>query len=72
MDKINLMLYIAFVIDPRYKMNILLWWLKRCNRPQWADKIETIMRELLNRLIEQYSMFQGIAVSQFDATLREV
>jgi hypothetical protein len=25
MDKMNLMLYIAFVLDPRYKMKILVW-----------------------------------------------
>jgi hypothetical protein len=70
MDKINLMLYIAFVVDPRYKMKILVWWLKRCNGPQWADKIEKMVRELLNRLIEQYSRFQEIAVSQFNVTSR--
>ncbi len=70
MDKMNLMLYIAFVLDPRYKMKILVWWLKRCNGPIWADKIEKRVRELLDRLIEQYSKFQGIAVSQFNATSR--
>jgi hypothetical protein len=53
MDKINLMLYIAFIVDPCYKMKILVWWLKRCNGPQWANKIETKVRDLLNRLIEQ-------------------
>jgi hypothetical protein len=70
MDKMNLMLYIAFVLDPRYKMKILVWWLKRCNGPIWADKIEKRVRELLDRLIEQYSKFQRIAVSQFNATSR--
>lgn len=64
------MLYIAFIVDPCYKMKILVWWLKRCNGPQWANKIETKVRDLLNHLIEQYSMFQGIAVSRSDATLR--
>jgi hypothetical protein len=29
-----------------------------------------MVRELLDRLIEQYSKFQGIAVSQFNATSR--
>jgi hypothetical protein len=70
MEKLNLMLYIAFVVDPRYKMKILVWWLKRCNGPIWADKIEKRVRDLLDRLIEQYSKFQGIAVSQFNATSR--
>jgi hypothetical protein len=66
----NLMLYIAFVVDPCYKMKILVWWLKRCNGPLWADKIEKRVIELLDRLIEQYSKFQGIVVSQFNATSR--
>jgi hypothetical protein len=70
MDKMNLMLYVAFVVDPRYKMKILMWWLKMCNGPIWADKIEKRVRELLDRLIEQYSKFQGVAVSQFNATSR--
>jgi hypothetical protein len=70
MDKMNLMLYIAFVLDPRYKMKILVWWLKRCNGPTWADNIEKRVRELLDRLIEQYGKFEGIAVSQFNATSR--
>jgi hypothetical protein len=70
MEKLNLMLYIAFVVDPRYKMKILVWWLKRCNGPIWTDKIEKRVRDLLDRLIEQYSKFQGIAVSQFNATSR--
>jgi len=26
MDKMNLMLYVAFVVDPRYKMKVLVWW----------------------------------------------
>jgi hypothetical protein len=70
MDKMNLMLYIAFVFNMRYKMKILVWWLKRCNGPIWVDKIEKRVRELLDRLIEQYSKFQEIAVSQFNATSR--
>jgi hypothetical protein len=72
MNKINLMLYIAFVVDSCYKMKILVWWLKRCNEPQWANKIETKVKNLINHLIDQYSRFQGIAMSQFDATLRSV
>jgi hypothetical protein len=33
MDKMNLMLYTTFVVDSRYKMKILVWWLKRYNGP---------------------------------------
>ena len=33
MDKINLMLYVTFIFDPRYKMKCLMFLLKRSNEP---------------------------------------
>jgi hypothetical protein len=68
-DRINLMLYVAFVVDPRYKMKGLVFWLKRCNGSEWADQIEAKVRHLLNRLIEQYSKFYGSVVSRFDVAI---
>jgi hypothetical protein len=66
MDKINLMLYVAFVFDPRYKMKGLMFWLKRSNEQEWADQIETKVRDILKRLIEQYSKFHKGVVSRFN------
>jgi hypothetical protein len=34
MDKINLVLYVAFIFDPCYKMKDLMFWLKRSNEPE--------------------------------------
>jgi predicted membrane chloride channel (bestrophin family) len=31
MKKINLLLYVAFVLNPRSKMKALVFWLRRCN-----------------------------------------
>jgi hypothetical protein len=36
MDIINLMLYVAFILDPRSKMKLLVFWLRKCNGPVWA------------------------------------
>jgi hypothetical protein len=64
MDMINLMLYVGFVLDPRNKMKALVFWLKKCNGPMWADQIEAKVRDLLNRLIEQYNKFHGRGVGE--------
>jgi hypothetical protein len=63
LDKINLMLYIAFIVDPRYKLKVLVFWLKQCHGPTWAEAIEENVKDLLNRLIEQYRKFSGIEKS---------
>jgi hypothetical protein len=65
-DRINLMLYVAFVLDPRFKMKALVFWLKRCNGKEWSDNIEAKVRHLMNRLIEQYNMFHGDTSRVFD------
>lgn len=69
-DKFNLILYVAFVVDPRYKMKALVFWLKECNGIDQASKIEASVRDLLKRLIEQYTKFHGGAVSYSDGATR--
>jgi hypothetical protein len=64
MDMINLMLYVGFVLDPRNKIKALVFWLRKCNGPMWADQIEAKVRDLLNRLIEQYNKFHGWGVGE--------
>jgi len=66
LDKMNLMSYVAFVVDPRYKMKALIFWLKDCKGPEWANQIEVRVVNLLKRLIEQYAKFNGVAVSYVD------
>jgi hypothetical protein len=39
LDKINLMLYIAFIVDPRYKLKVLVFWLKRCHGPTLGKQL---------------------------------
>jgi hypothetical protein len=54
---INLLLYVGFVLDPRNKINALVFWLGKCNGLVWTDQIEAKVRDLLNRLIGQYNKF---------------
>ncbi|XP_059453457.1 zinc finger BED domain-containing protein RICESLEEPER 1-like [Corylus avellana] len=58
-EMINLLLYVAFVLDPRYKMKGLVFWLKRCNDADWAKFIYDSVDALLNRLWDQYNLFHG-------------
>jgi hypothetical protein len=66
LDRMNWMSYVAFVVDPRYKMKALIFWLKDCKGPKWANQIEVRVVNLLKRLIEQYAKFNGDAVSYVD------
>jgi hypothetical protein len=54
---INLMLYIAFFLNLRSKMEALVFWLRKCNEPVWADQIEANVRDLMNCLIGKYNKF---------------
>jgi hypothetical protein len=58
-ERINLLLYVAFVLDPRSKLKGLVFWLKRCNDVDWAKYIEESVDSLLNRLWDQYNLFHG-------------
>jgi hypothetical protein len=59
MDKINLLLYVAHVIDPRTKLKALQYYLVKCSGPEWAKQIETNVKDLLNHLWERYSKLCG-------------
>ncbi|KAG7951665.1 hypothetical protein I3843_12G018900 [Carya illinoinensis] len=57
-NKFNLMIYVAFVLDPRYKMMAMNFWLQKCRGCELANKIEDRVKLLLGRLIEQYNTFR--------------
>ena len=59
MEKINLLLYVAFVLDPRSKMKALVFWLRRCNDVNCAKNIKESVECLLHRLREQYNLSHG-------------
>ena len=51
-DRMNMIVYVAFVLDPRYKITVLSYWLKRCKGDECGNRIEVNVRLLMNRLIE--------------------
>jgi hypothetical protein len=67
MERINLLLYIARVLDPRTKLKALKYYLVKCSGPDWAKQIETNVKDLLNRLWEQYDKLYGRRLSNLDA-----
>jgi hypothetical protein len=50
MDKINLLLYVAHVLDLCTKFKALQYSLVKCSGPEWAKEIETNVKNFLNRL----------------------
>jgi hypothetical protein len=67
MDKINLLLYVAHVLEPRTKLKAFQYYLVKCSGPEWVKQIETNVKDLLNCLWEQYNKLCGGPVSRSDA-----
>ena len=49
-DNINLMLFIAIVLDPRYKLNFVKYWIKEWYGKNKGDAISSKVWDALNRL----------------------
>jgi hypothetical protein len=66
MNTINLLLYVAHVLDLRTKLKALQYYLKKCSGPEWAKQIKINVKDLLNRLWEQYNKLCGGPLSYSD------
>jgi hypothetical protein len=70
-ERVNLLLYVAFVLNPRSKLKGLVFWLRRCNDADWVKYIEDSVDSLLNRLWNQYNLFHGNdGSSKFDEGIK--
>nr|POE71034.1 zinc finger bed domain-containing protein ricesleeper 1 [Quercus suber] len=58
-DRINLMLFVAVVVDPRYKLKYVRFWFKQWYDKEKADELGLRVREVLNRLYNHYSGAMG-------------
>lgn len=53
-DKINLILFVAIVVDPRYKLKYVQWCLKETYETQHVDGLVNKLKKGLTRLYEWY------------------
>nr|XP_023897923.1 zinc finger BED domain-containing protein RICESLEEPER 2-like [Quercus suber] len=58
-DRINPMLFVAVVVDPRYKLKYVRFWFKQWYDKEKADELGLRVREALNRLYKHYSGAMG-------------
>ena len=58
-DRINPMLFVAVVVDPRYKLKYVKFWFKQLYDKEKADELGLRVREALNRLYKHYSEVIG-------------
>jgi hypothetical protein len=67
MENVNLLLYVAHVLDSLTKLKALQYYLVKCSGLEWAKQIETNVKDLFNRLWEQYNKLYERRLSNFDA-----
>ena len=58
-DRINPMLFVAVVVDPRYKLKYVRFWFKQWYDKEKADELGLRVREVLNRLYKHNSGAMG-------------
>ncbi|XP_062151830.1 zinc finger BED domain-containing protein RICESLEEPER 2-like [Alnus glutinosa] len=58
-EKINLLLFIAFVLDPRYKMEVLEFWFLSNIGEAKTDRIVFKLKNILEQLYSHYAMHDG-------------
>ena len=54
-DRINPMLFMAIVVDPKYKLKYVKFWFKQWYDKEKADELGLRVKEALNRLYKHYS-----------------
>jgi hypothetical protein len=65
-EKVNLLLYVAHVLDLHTKLKALQYYLVKCSGSEWAKQIETNVKDLLNCLWEQYNKLYERRLFNFD------
>jgi hypothetical protein len=56
---INFLMYVAFVLDPRSKIRVLMYWLTKCYGTKRAEDIVKIVKSIIKCLMDQYSKFNA-------------
>ncbi|KAG6681395.1 hypothetical protein I3842_13G090600 [Carya illinoinensis] len=58
-EKVNLMLFVAAVLDPRYKLDALEFWFTEVVGIEQATELVAKLRRVIDRLYDQYTKFGG-------------
>ena len=58
-DRISLMLFVAVVVDPKYKLKYTKFWFKQWYDKEKIDELGLRVREVLNRLYKNYNGATG-------------
>jgi hypothetical protein len=58
-EKVNMLLFVAIVLDPRYKLVVVEFWFNQVFGTKKTNEIVGILRTDIDHLYEQYSKFGG-------------
>ena len=63
LDRLNLLLLIAVLLDPRSKLGLLTFHLKKIYDHNWAEDLLSRVRQLLSDMYEEYNVTFGSSSS---------
>ncbi|XP_010677727.1 zinc finger BED domain-containing protein RICESLEEPER 2-like [Beta vulgaris subsp. vulgaris] len=66
-EKMNMLIFIAVVLDPRYKLDYVEWMITQIYRVDVASTLITNLREALNAMYEEYRGFSSSDVLKEEA-----
>jgi hypothetical protein len=70
-DKVNLMMFVAVVLDPRTKLESLEYWFKDVLGTKKCDEMVTKLRSCINKLYDHYNVGQSSSQVQHDSELSQ-
>lgn len=60
LSKINVLLYVTMVLDPRYKIDKMTNRLTSTSGKGWADQFVLRIKDTLNKLYDEFASFKGV------------
>jgi hypothetical protein len=56
---INFLMFVAFDLNLRSKMRVLVYWLTKCHRSKQLEDIGKLVKSLIKLLMDQYNIFNA-------------
>jgi hypothetical protein len=70
-DKVNLMMFVAIVLDPRTKLELLEYWFKDVLRTDECKELVKKLRSCINKLYNYYNVGQSSSQAQHGSKLSQ-